>query len=111
MGGGRIMSIGIINGFSERSVNIDGFDDDESLLDIRNTGGFSVKFNLKLVNFSLEKKHNGISPRLARKFGVVHKVASRHAYSATLMVTCERIIITIVITIFAVSATALISKF
>ena len=52
MGGGRITSIGIINGFSEKSVNIGGFNDDESLLDIRNTGGFSVEFNLKLINFS-----------------------------------------------------------
>ena len=114
MGGGRITSIGIIDGFSEGSINIDGFNDDESLLDIRNTHRFSVKFNLKLINFSLKKKHDGISPPLAQKFGVVHKVVSRHPDSAMLRVTCEGILFTviaIIITVFVVSATAIISEF
>jgi hypothetical protein len=56
----------------------------------------------------------GFLPPLTQKFGVVHKIVSRHPDSAMLTGTCKGIlfaIITVIIMVFIVSAMAVISEF
>ena len=117
------MSTEVINGFSEGSVNKSGFKVKECLLDIRNIGEASVKFNLKLIYFCIEKEHDGIPSPLAHKLSVVDKIACQHSDSAVLTATCEgsvrrrlpsvrwNLSVIVIITIFIAPATGIISEF
>jgi hypothetical protein len=108
--GDRITSINIINGFSEGSIDIGGFNVNEGSLNTNNISGSSVELNLELINFSVKKKHDGISPPLAHKFSVVDEVACQHLDSVMFTVTCkgrvsrQLFIIIIIIMIFIASS-------
>jgi hypothetical protein len=62
------------------------------------------------MDFAFEKQHNGISPPLARKFGVVD-IAGRHAYGAAVTATCEGIMLAFVIVFSTFFSVVLISEF
>ena len=92
-------------------------------MDIRDIGEASVKFDLKLIYFCIEKEHDGIFPPFARKLSVVDKIAHQHLYSVVLTAThggrVRRQLLSVrlnlgvivIIMIFIAPATGIISEF